>query len=81
MKKQADMSEALWEYVEKCRMHSMKMKPIMTIATDKAVPASGAIQNSVVSFLDNVAVMSCPQVTLNPELTLKYWVGFPKTVR
>ena len=54
------MNEALWENVEKCRMHSMKMKPIMTIATDKAVPASGAIQNSVVSFPDNVAVICCP---------------------
>ena len=75
------MNEALWDKVEKCRMHSMKMKPIMTIATDKAVPASGAIQNSVVSFPDNVAVICCPQVTLNPELTLKSWVGFPKTVR
>ena len=75
------MNEALWENVEKCRMHSMKMKPIMTIATDKAVPASGAIQNSVASFPDSVAVICCPQVILHPEWNLKSWVGFPKTIR
>ena len=75
------MNEALWEYVAKCRMQSMKMKPIMTIATDKAVPTSGAIQNSVVSFPDNVAVICCPQVILNPELRLKSCVGFLKFVR
>ena len=65
------MNEALWEYVEKCSVHSMKMKPIMTIATDKAVPASGAIQNSVICFPDNVAMMlssSTCKVCMNSKL-------------
>ena len=62
------MNEALWEYVEKSTMHAMKMKPIMTIVTDKAVPASGAIQNSVSSFPHNVAMICCPQVLANSVL-------------
>ena len=58
----ADMNEELWEYVEKCRRHAMKMKPIKTSATDKAVPASRAIQNSIISFPHIVAMICCPQV-------------------
>ena len=64
----ADMNEESWEYVEKCGRHAMKKKPIMTIATDKAVPASRAIKNSIISFPHNVAMVCCPQAIENSVL-------------
>lgn len=57
----ADMNETLWQYVEKCRIHSMKHSPVITFGTDKAVPASGAVQNSIIGFPNNVLMICCPQ--------------------
>ena len=56
-------------------MHTMKMKPIMTIATDKAVPASRAIQKSVISFPHNVEMVCCPQAMANTVLIPSSQVG------
>ena len=56
-----DVDERLWQYVEQCKRHSAKVGPCMTFATDKAIPAGCAIQNSVISYPDNVLVICCPQ--------------------
>ena len=41
-------------------MHSQKMPPTISIATDKAVPAGGAIANTVICWPDNVMVVCAP---------------------
>ena len=42
-------------------MHSQKMPPTISIATDKAVPAGGAIANTVICWPHNVMVVCPPQ--------------------
>ena len=56
-----DMEAKLFAYVA-ASVHESRKHRVMCLASDKASPCSGSLQNATITYPNNVAVVCCPQV-------------------